>query len=92
MKLTKTIFADSGLEALGEQEREERQLALEYIAEAWTAAEEDGVETLALAHASLFAAITELVDRHGEFATAALIEQLPARIRAGDYNLNRSLQ
>ena len=47
---------------------------------------------LALAHASLFAALTALVERHGEDATAALVETLPDRIRSGEYNLYRCLQ
>lgn len=79
-------------EAMIEHDREERQLALEYIAEAWNAAEEDGVEPNALAHASLFAAITTLVRAHGEEGAAELILALPDRIRSGEYNLTRSLQ
>ena len=39
---------------------EERQIALEYLAEAWNTAEADGVESEALAHASLFAALATL--------------------------------
>ncbi len=70
----------------------ERQIALEYLAEAWNEAEEDGIESQALAHASLFAALAMLVRDHGEDATALLIEALPQRIRAGEYNLDRSLQ
>ena len=92
MKLSRSILADSALSALGDQDREQRELALEYIAEAWQTAEDDGVEVLALAHASLFAAIAEMVAVHGEFATSSLIAQLPERIRSGDYSLTRSLQ
>ena len=72
--------------------REERQLALEYLAEAWNIAEDDGVESLALAHASLFVALATMVRAHGEEATAALVAGLPDRIRAGEYNLERSVQ
>jgi hypothetical protein len=70
----------------------ERQLALEYLAEAWNSAEEDGVESAALAHASLFAALATLVRHHGDEATADLVAQLPDRIRSGEYNLERVLQ
>lgn len=80
------------LDAAAIVEHKERQLALEYIAEAWNTAEEDGIEGQAMAYASLFAALTTLVSAHGEEATAALVEGLPARIRAGEYNLDRSLQ
>ncbi|MEO6395360.1 MAG: hypothetical protein ABIO40_05570 [Devosia sp.] len=75
-----------------DEHREERQLALEYLAEAWNSAEDEGVESLALAHASLFAALATLVRNHGEEATAALVAGLPDRIRRGEYNLDRSLQ
>ena len=70
----------------------ERQLALEYLAEAWNDAEDDGVNTAALAHASLFAAIATLVRMHGDEATADLVAHLPDRIRTGEYNLERVLQ
>ena len=91
MKPPKPALADSTTDAMIERSREER-LALEYIAEAWNTAEDDGVEPKALAHASLFAAITTLVRSYGEDATADLLSGLPDRIRAGEYNLSRSLQ
>ena len=92
MKSTKTIAGTTGAGLLTEEDCEERQIALEYIAEAWNAAEDDGVDGAALAHASLFAALTALVDRHGEMEIATLIATLPDRIRSGEYNLDRSLQ
>ena len=52
-------------------------------------AEDDGVESLALAHASLFAALATLVRTHGEEATALLVAGLPDRIRSGEYDLDR---
>ncbi len=72
-----------------DEHREERQIALEYLAEAWNTAEDEGVEPLALAHASLFAAIATMVRAHGEDATAKLVAGLPDRIRSGEYNLER---
>ena len=41
---------------------------------------------------ALFAALATLVRQHGEDATAELVAGLPDRIRAGEYNLDRSLQ
>ncbi len=70
----------------------ERQLALEYLAEAWNVAEEEGIRSEDLAHASLFAAVATLVRTHGELGAAEIIAALPARIRAGEYSLSRSLQ
>jgi hypothetical protein len=92
MKLTKSMIDTSGLDRVAEAEGAERQVALEYVAEAWNTAEDDGVAALALAHASLFAAITSLVDHHGETAVADLISSLPERIQAGEYTLGRQLQ
>jgi len=92
MRSQKPPFAQTSADVLIESDREERQLALEYVAEAWNAAEDDGIEANALAHASLFAAITTLVQEFGEEAAAKLIGTLPDRIRSGEYNLTRSLQ
>jgi hypothetical protein len=88
MKTSKPTHADSE-SAMMERDREERQLALEYLAEAWNVAEDDGVESTALAHASLFAALTTLVEAYGEEAAAELIAALPDRIRSGEFNLER---
>jgi hypothetical protein len=92
MNGSRPIFIQTRIERFAEGDAEERQIALEYLAEAWNTAEEDGIETQALAHASLFAALATLVKAHGDEATAALIAALPDRIRAGEYNLERSLQ
>lgn len=92
MKLSKTLKGKGSIELLAETEREERQVALEYVAEAWNEAEDDGIATLALAHASLFAAITSLVEHYGETAVAELISGLPERIQSGEYSVGRSLQ
>jgi hypothetical protein len=86
------MFSTTSTGSLFDRDREERQLALEYLAEAWNTAEEDGVESQALAHASLFAALATLVKAFGEEATASLVATLPDRIRSGEYNLERSLQ
>ena len=91
MRQSKPTIPSFGADAK-DKHREERQLALEYLAEAWNTAEDDGVESLALAHASLFAALATLVRAHGEELTADLVAGLPERIRAGEYNLDRSLQ
>lgn len=92
MTLTKNRRGIGSFDMLPNEEREERQIALEYIAEAWNAAEDDGVSSLALAHASLFAALTSLVEHHGEGATADMVASLTDRVRSGEYNLSRSLQ
>lgn len=88
MRQGKPSIPEFGADSAKEQ-REARQLALEYLAEAWNAAEDDGVQSLALAHASLFAALATLVKTHGEETTALLVEALPERIRNGEYDLER---
>lgn len=75
-----------------ESENTERQIALEYIADAWNGAERDGVEREALAHAALFASLATLVRLFGEEATAQLVSKLPERIQHGEYSLERSIQ
>jgi hypothetical protein len=92
MRHSKLPFAGTISDTAAEADREERQLALEFLAEAWNTAEEEGVHSQALAHASLFAALATLVREYGEEATAELVAGLPNRIRAGEYNLQRSLQ
>ncbi|MDB5507424.1 MAG: hypothetical protein JWR75_2062 [Devosia sp.] len=89
---TKHQFAAAMAHDSSDADRDERQAALEYLAGAWNTAEDEGVETLALAHAALFAALATFVRNHGEEATALLVDGLPERIRAGEYNLERQLQ
>lgn len=86
------MFTSASGHAVFDRDQGERQLALEYLAEAWNAAEDDGVQSAALAHASLFAALATFVKMHGDEATATLMELLPDRIRSGEYNLDRVLQ
>lgn len=89
---SKSLFASTPGMGSADSHQAERQLALEYLAEAWNSAEEDGLETAALAHASLFAALATFVRMHGDEATADLVASLPDRIRSGEYNLERILQ
>lgn len=89
---SRSLFSLQHETSAGLLDQSERQLALEYLAEAWNSAEDEGVDTMALAHASLFAALATLVRHHGEEATADLVHSLPQRILAGEYNLDRSLQ
>lgn len=92
MNSKKTIFEGAHGRAVDRREQEDRQRALEYLAEAWNAAADDGVEQAALAHASLFAALATLVKLHGDDGAAELVRALPERIRCGEYNIDRRLQ
>jgi len=86
------MFSSTDTIPMTSKQSEERELALEYIADAWNSAEADGIETEALSHAALFAALATLVRAHGEDATAKLIADLPSRISNGEYTLDRSIQ
>ncbi len=88
MRTSKILLASES----SEEAQDERRLALEYLAEAWNDAEDEGVPSAALAHASLFAALATFVKLHGDDATAELVSLLPERIRTGEYNLERVLQ
>ena len=46
MSISKSPFSDPDGIGTVDQDHGERQLALEYLAEAWNNAEEDGLETL----------------------------------------------
>jgi hypothetical protein len=92
MRLTKTTFPFHGTDTALDSAQEERQLALEYLADAWNSANEDGVDTEALAHAALFAAVATLVREYGEDAVARLIGDVPEKISNGEYTLDRVLQ
>lgn len=84
------LFANGKFTA--DKDHRERQLALEYLADAWHGAESDGVDSEAIAHAALFAALATLVKTFDEDTVADLIAQLPDRIRTGEYSLDRSVQ
>lgn len=90
MSTPKTLFSSASGISPFDRSQSERQLALEYLADAWNSAEEDGLEPASLAHASLFAALATLVRTYGADVTAELIASLPGRIRAGEYNLRPS--
>lgn len=68
------------------------QAALRYILEAWEDALQDGIEPEMLANASLFAALTDLVDVYGENAVAKMTSGLQRRIHHGEFTLKRTAQ
>lgn len=86
------MFSSAEAHQMLKAESHERQIALEYLADAWNSAEADGVESEALAHAAIFAALATLVTRYGEDVVAKLIADLPERIQHGEYSLDRSIQ
>jgi hypothetical protein len=71
---------------------EKKRVALAYLTEAWDEAISEGVDSEILAHAALFAALSDLVATYGEEAVAELAESMPRRIRASEFTIGRSLQ
>jgi hypothetical protein len=71
---------------------EKKRVALAYLIGAWDDAVSDGVDPEILAHAALFAALSDLITTYGEDAVSGLAERLPQRIKAGEFTLGRSVQ
>lgn len=69
-----------------------KRAALDHLERAFANAEAEGIPHDAMAHAALFAALQSLVERFGEDSVADLTRELPERIEAGAYTLNRILQ
>ena len=66
---------------LAEDVRDARRVAYSYLEDAFAEAKQDGLDSDALAHAALFAAMRTLVETYGEEATAVFAESLPEKIR-----------
>jgi hypothetical protein len=73
-------------------DKEQKQAALGYLNEAWAEARHEGVDGDCLAQASLFAALAELVGTYGEDAVAKFVENLPTRVRNGEFSLSLARQ
>jgi hypothetical protein len=71
---------------------EQKKAALGYLNEAWAEARHDGVDGDCLAQASLFAALAELVGTYGEDAVAKFVEDLPSRVRNGEFSISLARQ
>lgn len=71
--------------SLSEDAGDARRVAYGYVEDAFAEAQQDGLDSDALAHAALFAAFRTLVETYGEDATAVFAEALPDKIRAGAF-------
>jgi hypothetical protein len=58
------------------------------LLDAWDTALDEGVSADILATTAIFAALTDMIDLHGEEIAAQMAEGLPARIRAGEFTLS----
>jgi hypothetical protein len=65
----------------------QKRLSLDRLLAAWDSALGDGVEPEVLATTAIFIAITDMVDSHGAEAVATMLEDLPNRVRSGEFSL-----
>jgi hypothetical protein len=75
---------DISLEELNDADA--RRAALNYVSEAFAEALLDGIDVDAFAEAAFCAAFRELVALHGEERTACVAQDLPERIRCGEFS------
>lgn len=73
-------------------DQEQKRVAFGYLQEAWAEARLDGVDSDCLAQASLFMALAEWVGTYGEEAASDYANGLAARIRNGEFSLDRPRQ
>ncbi|PTM41650.1 hypothetical protein [Bosea sp. 124] len=71
---------------LAEESHDARRVAYGYVEDAFAEAQQDGLDSDALAHAALFAAFRTLVETYGEEATAVFAEALPDKLRGGAFS------
>lgn len=73
-------------------DQEQKRVALGYVQEAWAEARLDGIDGDCLAQASLFLSLVEFVGTYGETAAAEYADGLAARIRNGEFTIDRPRQ
>ena len=73
-------------------DQEQKRVALGYLQEAWAEARLDGIDGDCLAQASLFLSLAEFVGTYGEDAAADYAKSLAARIRNGEFSLDKPRQ
>ena len=71
---------------------EEKQLALQFLLDAWEEAAYEGVDRDCIATAAIFAALSDLIKTYGEEPVAVMCQRLPDRVRSGEFTLARSRQ
>ena len=71
---------------------EEKQLALQFLLDAWEEAAYEGVDRDCIATAAIFAALSDLITTYGEEPVAVMCQRLPERVRGGEFTLARSRQ
>lgn len=68
-------------------EEQQKKIALDLFLDAWDAACEAGVNADLLSETLIYLALTDLVADRGEEWTADIFEDIPDRIREGEFTL-----
>jgi hypothetical protein len=68
---------------------EKKRAALAYLTAAWDEAIAEGIDSEILAHAALFAALSDLISTYGEEPVAELVGSLSDRIRRSEFTVSR---
>ncbi|MCY1664079.1 hypothetical protein ACQKGC_02150 [Allorhizobium pseudoryzae] len=71
---------------------EKMQAALEYQNEAWADGRADGIEPEIIADAAIALAMRETIRLHGEEGAEAMLDSLRARMLAGEFSPERTVQ
>ena len=71
---------------------EKKRAALDLVLDAWAVGVDNGIDSEIMAHAALFAAISDLLEIYGEEPVANLAARLPQRIHDGEFTLTRNIQ
>jgi len=71
---------------------EKKRAALSYLTTAWDEALEQGIDPEILAHAALFAALSDLIEIYGEEAVSDFVGGLDARVMRGEFTLPGTVQ
>lgn len=69
---------------------EKKRAALAYLTQAWDEALAEGIDSEILAHAALFAALSDLITTYGEEPVAKLVNKLADRILGSEFTLPRN--
>jgi hypothetical protein len=73
-------------------DHEQKQMALDYVQDAWVEASLHGVDGDCLAQICLFRAFSELVSTYGEEAAARYAAGLADRINNGEFSIELARQ
>lgn len=68
---------------------EKKQAALKFLSAAWNEAVAEGIDPEILAHAALFAALSDLIGTYGEEPVAELVQRLGERVLRSEFTLDR---